>query len=484
MSFGYSVGDFIAIGQLTWSVYKSCREAPGEFQELARQLSSLHTTLHELEDDANSPTSLLNRRGADRKSELEALLGNLSTTLSQLDDIVKRYRSLGSLQKKTWDRVKFATKDLADLRSKLQIHITSINLFVSSLSAGSLARIESLLDDLVRDIKAGRKEPTVLSAQDDDDELSWVELERELVGDGIRREDVKYYRDDIRIYLRRLVENVVDELDPSDSISMANNPEGLNVWFRKRASQDTIPAYMYQLSLVNNPDPGESLEIAPTSSEAIAGVIALDSKTFPTNASIYLSMASSLENGFVPLHLSQYNLEERQAIVFMATRSEEDHKKFGIPYQPFSTWEASFVAWKIAMSKETFDYSVYGKLGNANIPRRISSWKRYRTKAQTLLRNLPSFNVNSLRLMHQLVARVIVIFKQLGIEYIEMDCGFRCRGYNAKTEFLVIFCETSFVSVNQIGIAVTNMTETAYTGPERVAIYDRLKNSLAEDPIS
>jgi hypothetical protein len=209
MSFGYSVGDFIAIGQLIWSVYKACKGAPGEFQELSRELSTLYTILHELEDDAKTPTSLLNRHGPGRKLELDTLIGNLSTTLKQVEDIVKRYHSLGRDQKKTWDRVKFATKDMVDLRSKLQFHINGINLFIGSLSAGSLARIELVLDELDRDVKAGRKEPSIVSAYEDNDEISWDELERELVGGSITREDVKQYKEEIRDCLTRLMEDTV-----------------------------------------------------------------------------------------------------------------------------------------------------------------------------------------------------------------------------------------------------------------------------------
>ena len=67
MSFGYSVGDFITVGQLTWAVYKACKGAPGEFQELSPELSTFHLILHELEDEAKTPTSPLNRRGFGRK---------------------------------------------------------------------------------------------------------------------------------------------------------------------------------------------------------------------------------------------------------------------------------------------------------------------------------------------------------------------------------------------------------------------------------
>jgi hypothetical protein len=79
--------------------------------------------------------------------------------------------------------------DLADLRSKLQLYIKRINLFISSLSAGSLARIEGLLDELFQDIKAGRKEPTIVSTYESNDEFAWDELERDFVDDGIKREN-------------------------------------------------------------------------------------------------------------------------------------------------------------------------------------------------------------------------------------------------------------------------------------------------------
>ena len=41
------------------------------------------------------------------------------------------------------------------------VHTNAINVFISSLSAGSLARTESILDELVRDIRERRKEPSV-----------------------------------------------------------------------------------------------------------------------------------------------------------------------------------------------------------------------------------------------------------------------------------------------------------------------------------
>ncbi len=210
MSFNFSARDFIAVGQLTWTIYKACKGATGEFQELSRELSSLQTIIRELQDEAESPTSLLNRRGTGRKPELDKLLENISGVLRQIDDLVKRYHSLGRDQKKTWNRVKFAAEDLAALREKLTFHINAIELFISSLSASSLARIEGILDELVRDIKAGKKEPSIISTCEEEDEVAWDELERELVGDGITRQNIEKYKEAIKEYLKKLIqENVM-----------------------------------------------------------------------------------------------------------------------------------------------------------------------------------------------------------------------------------------------------------------------------------
>ncbi|KAF4625089.1 hypothetical protein G7Y89_g13080 [Cudoniella acicularis] len=202
MSFGFSVGDFLAVGQLTWTVYRASAprtQQPPHNAPRTRRRSEISN-------------SLLNRRGAARKPELDILLRNLEEVLWSIENIVQRYRSLGRDQKKTWDRVKFASEDLATLRQKLTFHTSAIQPFFSSLFAGSLARIEGILDDFVQDIKAGLKEPSVIStSEDDDDEVAWSEQERELIGDGITRQDVERHKDDIKEYLKKLVlENMMD----------------------------------------------------------------------------------------------------------------------------------------------------------------------------------------------------------------------------------------------------------------------------------
>ncbi len=42
MNFGFSIGDFIGVGQLAWQVYRKSKKAPSEFKTISSQLISLH----------------------------------------------------------------------------------------------------------------------------------------------------------------------------------------------------------------------------------------------------------------------------------------------------------------------------------------------------------------------------------------------------------------------------------------------------------
>lgn len=95
MSFGFSVGDFLAAGQLALKIYQSIRDAPDKFTEISRTLSSIHTVLADLTAQAGSSTSLLNRNGSEKKQELLLIIENLTHTMEELEDLYKRFIRMG-----------------------------------------------------------------------------------------------------------------------------------------------------------------------------------------------------------------------------------------------------------------------------------------------------------------------------------------------------------------------------------------------------
>lgn len=69
MSFGFSVGDFAVLGQLTWQIYKACRDAPESFKNISQEVSSLHLLLKELEESHSDDAAL----SAAQRSHLETI---------------------------------------------------------------------------------------------------------------------------------------------------------------------------------------------------------------------------------------------------------------------------------------------------------------------------------------------------------------------------------------------------------------------------
>ncbi|KAF7510901.1 hypothetical protein GJ744_005731 [Endocarpon pusillum] len=207
MSLGLSFTDFAKVGELAWKVYRACKDARGDFLEISREVNTLHTVLKEVQDESNNDLSPLNRRGTCRKAELTTLVDNAENALKELDDIVNRYQRLGRKQKDVWIRARFATERLDSIRGKLTFHISAIGLFMSSLSTGTLGRIEEIWDDLVKEVRAGKREPSIISAHETNDVTVWQEIVTELASEGISRQEIARYKEDIKIYVKRVVGN-------------------------------------------------------------------------------------------------------------------------------------------------------------------------------------------------------------------------------------------------------------------------------------
>jgi len=90
MSFGFGIGDFMALSKLTMSLYKSFRGAPGEFVEVSRQLRSVYILIEELRDQVQEQGSLVNRLGAVPRKELGVICGNLRGVMGELEDLKGR----------------------------------------------------------------------------------------------------------------------------------------------------------------------------------------------------------------------------------------------------------------------------------------------------------------------------------------------------------------------------------------------------------
>lgn len=280
MSFGIAIGDFIAVGTLAWNVYRSCKGMRGEFEEVAREARTAHIIVQELVDEAKDQKSVLNQRGAARKSELLSLITGLRWALADFDKIILKYKGLSRRERRIWDQLRLAAEDLSGIRAKLTYHLTAINAFTASLERGTLARIETVLLELVEEVRDGRRPPTLVSIDHAQDASGWKELQAELAEDGITEADVAEHKAAIRVFLLgRLKDSCTDDLsfcDVASAIESANDDgrlvetltnlsqtsDTMNLLDHRIERQDTIGSQRSFHTAQEHPDPSRDSSLA------------------------------------------------------------------------------------------------------------------------------------------------------------------------------------------------------------------------------
>lgn len=206
MSFGFSAGDFIAIGTLPWIAL------------------AIHTVIKELQDEASDPHSVLNRRGNMRKEELLGLVNNLQKVLQSVDLQIQKYKGLARRERRIWNQFRMSKEDLGKLKSELILHIAAINTFMASLSRGTEARIETVLLEFVKDCREGRVMPNVMSIDEVNNAAGWRALESELTEDGISGEDVSTHKTAIKLFLLgRLKDDTADNVSFDEVASIVES---------------------------------------------------------------------------------------------------------------------------------------------------------------------------------------------------------------------------------------------------------------------
>ena len=123
--YGFGVSDFVAVGELAWKIYKLCKGAPESFHNISIELLSPHAVLKEAEE-----TLFSRPLPSERKVRLKVVWGGCQTVLLDLQALVKKYQSLDTQSKRTWDRVRFANEDVADIRARLNTSAPLLTAFV------------------------------------------------------------------------------------------------------------------------------------------------------------------------------------------------------------------------------------------------------------------------------------------------------------------------------------------------------------------
>jgi hypothetical protein len=193
MSFGASPADIIAVVTLCKTLYRECRAAGGEYDEISHEVRSLHTVLRHLKYEVEVPASPLNRDRSIWAPRLAPTIADCNSTLKQLDALVRRYGRKGSASGS--GKPKFGSDEMDQLgtirvkvisqKRSLTAFLDSIQLPPSDMAAtldNSTGQLDMILDKV--DAIAAR----LGQRHDDDNREAWKQFRRELIAEGFSSE--------------------------------------------------------------------------------------------------------------------------------------------------------------------------------------------------------------------------------------------------------------------------------------------------------
>lgn len=216
MSFGTSPSDIIIVVTFCRELYRKCRSAGGEYDEISREVRGLHTALKHLKSEIEDEDSPLNRDQSIWGKQLAPIIGDCDFTLKQLDGLLLKYGRLfegneggNSSGKILWDKMRFGSNEmdqLGGIRVKLISHKTNLTLFLDTIQLHENGKMAKNLDvqgeqlDIILDkvdhiaAKMNQKAGTLMTSYEDDDEEVWKQFRRELISEGFSSDVLQQHK--------------------------------------------------------------------------------------------------------------------------------------------------------------------------------------------------------------------------------------------------------------------------------------------------
>ena len=141
MSFGFGVGDIMAISGLALKVYTAYKDAPDDYRNIADEVKSLHIIIEEAAQHFKSTTL-----SDEKKQGGKEVLEGCRNVLKDLDALIEKYNALASSNPiQVFRRIKLGTEDIVTLRARLTSNTTLLNSFIQRLDITITIAIEYIM---------------------------------------------------------------------------------------------------------------------------------------------------------------------------------------------------------------------------------------------------------------------------------------------------------------------------------------------------
>lgn len=110
-------------------------------------LETVQGLLQQIQSDTSDPDSRLGRATPSQSKQVEAVVRQIQSVLTNLVTIRDQYQHV-ERNRKVWDRVRFPREDVRHLQAQLLYFITALNFYLESLSSEMLGTAVRLLEDM------------------------------------------------------------------------------------------------------------------------------------------------------------------------------------------------------------------------------------------------------------------------------------------------------------------------------------------------
>ncbi|KFY84554.1 hypothetical protein V500_09211 [Pseudogymnoascus sp. VKM F-4518 (FW-2643)] len=150
MSFGYSVGDIIAVANLANKIRQQFVNSPEQFKAIATEVRSLSIVLQDV-DIVLSERELTSQQ----KTELDGIVQGCYDLLEELKITLDRYQELepgaknsNGRSRKVWKRLTWDQRDIDGFRGRISSNIVLLNTFLELITSQAIFAVKDGVDRL------------------------------------------------------------------------------------------------------------------------------------------------------------------------------------------------------------------------------------------------------------------------------------------------------------------------------------------------
>lgn len=146
MSFGFGVGDLLAVVELATKIRKRFVDAPAHLKAVSDEVKSLSSLIQDVEVDITNRDMT-----TDRLDRLDTIVSGAKSVLEDLDAFFEKNRAVSekgrASLKRIWSRFSLDSGDVRDLRARLTTHVTLLGTFLDQDLRDAIAKVHEHMNE-------------------------------------------------------------------------------------------------------------------------------------------------------------------------------------------------------------------------------------------------------------------------------------------------------------------------------------------------